>query len=292
MAQPDAAQPSIEQDNPEKIRWFSPLELPGTELLWAENSGRLWRVYHETYTVCAPLAPASEWFYRGRDLRTEAGGLMMMEPGELHVTRRMPGGPCTFRVLLLSPVLVERAAGEFGRSGHVHLRAGHVEHPDVFQAFVEFHKCIERPSTMLERESRLAVCLRHLLGDCAESPAAVASKGEPDAVRRARDFLRDHYADNVRLDDLARISRLSRFHLLRVFADEVGLPPHAYQVRLRVERAKALLRAGAPAADASLAVGFADQSHLARHFKRVYGVTPGRYARGELIQTVPRDQTL
>lgn len=277
MAQEDAGRPPIEDCNPEKVRWFRPPELPGTELLWVEQSGRLWRVYHETYTVCAPVAPASEWFYRRRELRTGIGGLMMMEPGELHVTRRMPGGPCDFRVLLLSPILVERAARELGYPGPVHLRAGHVEHGDVFQALVDFHRSIEQPATILERESRLALCLRHIVGYCAEHSAVVAPKVERDAVRRARDFIREQYADNIRLDDLATIARLSRFHLLRMFAEEMGLPPHAYQVQVRIGRARDLLAAGVPAAEVALMVGFSDQSHLTRHFKHILGTTPGAY---------------
>lgn len=197
MDQAGAARPSTEDDNPEKIRWIRPPDLPGTEVPWAEDSGRLRRVYHDTYTVCAPLSPASQWFYRRRELRTETGGLMMMEPGELHVTRRMPGGPCAFKVLLMSPALVERAPRELGYPGRVHLRAGHLDHPDVFRTFVDFHRCSERPSTTLERESRLALCLRHVVGRCAETPAVVVAKAERAAIRRARDFLRDNYADNV-----------------------------------------------------------------------------------------------
>jgi AraC-like DNA-binding protein len=72
---------------------------------------------------------------------------------------------------------------------------------------------------------------------------------------------------------------MSRFHLARGFAREFGLPPHAYQIALRVERARALLARGLRAVDVAAAVGFADQSHFARHFTRAVGVTPGRYAR-------------
>jgi AraC-like DNA-binding protein len=71
--------------------------------------------------------------------------------------------------------------------------------------------------------------------------------------------------------------QLSPFHLLRVFRAAVGLPPHAYQIQLRVARAKELLRAGMPIAAVAVEVGFVDQSHLTRHFKRLVGVPPGRY---------------
>ncbi|HYM70106.1 MAG TPA: helix-turn-helix transcriptional regulator, partial [bacterium] len=66
-------------------------------------------------------------------------------------------------------------------------------------------------------------------------------------------------------------------HLCRTFHREVGLPPHAYQTQVRVERARSLLRNGVPIAEAAAAVGFYDQAHLTRQFKRVIGVTPGQY---------------
>jgi len=82
------------------------------------------------------------------------------------------------------------------------------------------------------------------------------------------------------LDQLSSAAGLSRFHLLRTFTNQVGIPPHAYQIRVRIEHARRLLRMGMPSVAAANAVGFADQSHLTRHFKRVLYETPGAYARG------------
>lgn len=97
-------------------------------------------------------------------------------------------------------------------------------------------------------------------------------------VRRAREYLAEHFAEPVSLADLERVAGLTRFHLVRSFAARYGLPPHAYQVQLRLAAARRLIRAGLPLAQVAAEAGFADQSHLGRHFKRVWGVTPGRYA--------------
>jgi AraC-like DNA-binding protein len=99
------------------------------------------------------------------------------------------------------------------------------------------------------------------------------------AIERVRHHLAQRFNEAVSLDELAALARLSRFHLLRAFTRHTGLPPHAYQVRLRIERACALLRSGISAAEVATRVGFADQSHFTRHFKRIHHITPGRYAR-------------
>lgn len=98
-------------------------------------------------------------------------------------------------------------------------------------------------------------------------------------VGRARDYLRAHFERNPSLDELAEVSGINRFVLLRYFKQELGVAPHGYLIRLRIERARELLAKGEAPIDVATAVGFADQGHLNRHFGRVIGITPGAYAR-------------
>ena len=80
------------------------------------------------------------------------------------------------------------------------------------------------------------------------------------------------------LADLAAACGLSRYQVLRAFARETGLTPHAYQIQRRLLPARSLIRRGSSLADAAATVGFADQSHMTRLFVRAYGVSPRRYA--------------
>jgi AraC family transcriptional regulator len=100
-------------------------------------------------------------------------------------------------------------------------------------------------------------------------------------LRRVLDYLDANLAGAVSLADLAAVARVSVFHFARQFRAAVGEAPHRYLIRLRVERAKGLIREGRLSlAQVAAAVGFADQSHLNRHFKRLAGVTPGQFLPG------------
>ncbi len=99
-------------------------------------------------------------------------------------------------------------------------------------------------------------------------------------MRRVREYLIAHHADDVRLDDLAHLTGLDPLRVLRTFRTATGLPPYAFLTGVRVARAKELLAAGVPIAQVALDVGFADQSHLSRQFKRLTGLTPSRYSAG------------
>ena len=92
---------------------------------------------------------------------------------------------------------------------------------------------------------------------------------------RAIDFVHAHLAEDISLDSLSNAAGLSPFHFARLFKRSTGLSPHQYVLRCRVERARGLLmRSKSSIAEVAVEVGFCDQSHLAAHFKRVYGVSP------------------
>jgi len=138
-------------------------------------------------------------------------------------------------------------------------------------------------TTLLERQERMAGVLAGWITRHSESRAATPAAGpEPAAVRRAREYLRENVVQAVSLSDLSEASGLSGYRLNRAFSRAVGLPPHAYQIRLRVERARELLAAGSAPAVAASESGFSDQSHLTRHFKRITGFTPAAY--GKIVQ--------
>ena len=81
----------------------------------------------------------------------------------------------------------------------------------------------------------------------------------------------------MKLAELASVCDASPYHLVRSFRDAVGMPPHAYLTQIRSNHARDLILRGVPVSTAAYRCGFADQSHLTRTFKRIFGVTPGAY---------------
>jgi AraC-like DNA-binding protein len=101
----------------------------------------------------------------------------------------------------------------------------------------------------------------------------------PRAAARAREILEQTIAEPPSLTELATAVGANPFVLLREFRRYFGLPPHAFLLRLRADRARALLARGGDLAEVAQCLGFADQSHLTRVFKRLYGITPAAYRR-------------
>jgi AraC-like DNA-binding protein len=136
---------------------------------------------------------------------------------------------------------------------------------------------------MLERESRLLEAFVNLVARHAVDKLPARRIGsEHRAVKRAREYLESLPSENISLEGLAREAGLSPFYLSRVFREETGLPPHAYHTLMRARLAKTLLAQRVPITQVALEAGFYDQAHLTRHFKRIFGVTPGQYRGTEL----------
>ncbi len=239
---------------------------------------------HEEYQFCLSLDFPGGYRYRGERHAVPVGSLSVIHPGEAHSSRDPYDRetPAAYRLLYAGPsVLREAASGISGRDRGLPTFPDPVfVDEDLARDFLCLHLASEGAASRLEQDSRLL----GVLGRFVVRRAGVRVLPDPPlrerrAVRLAREYLEDNFAENVPLAALAKVVNLSPYHLARVFCKEVGIPPHAYQTQARVRHARDLLLRGWPVARVAQQTGFADQSHLARHFKRLVGVPPGSYAR-------------
>lgn len=145
-------------------------------------------------------------------------------------------------------------------------------------AVARLHDALARPGDELEAESRLAM-VADGIGRVLARRERVPLRRDAALARRVRDRLDAEWVDPPSLSDLAAEHGVHPTHVVRAFTREVGLPPHRYVTGRRVDAARRLLLDGRSAADVAAEVGFHDQSHLTRHFRRMLGTTPERWRR-------------
>jgi AraC-like DNA-binding protein len=244
---------------------------------------------HEGYALGIVDDGAHGFAARGRAwTAVPRESVIVVNPEEVH-----DGGPArtadfyTYRMLYLPPRLLAAAAAEIAAprspsAGIPFFPVPVIADADLAARIGRLHAAFaDASATSLERDDRLLEVLAQLaLRHAKHPPTGPPGYGRHRAIAaRARDYLEANLAEAVRLADLAAIAGVSRFHLLRLFRREIGMPPHAWLMQRRLREAKALLRAGETPAAVAAALGFVDQSHLTRRFRRSFGVTPGQYRR-------------
>jgi AraC-like DNA-binding protein len=257
--------------------------LPGIEVISAQFSPREWRVIPDDYSVVVFRTWYGRTCTRGRRFDGEPGLAFCNTPGELLIGTPQSGAG-SFDVLQVRPELLEQWLEE-QQPGSVRPEWSAIMKPisaKLRQHFSGFFGVFEPAASAMQVQSLLLDLSELMISELiqgARQPRPIVGPSIR-AAARMRECLNEEGL-NVDLETLAKRAGLSRFHALRAFKQRYGLPPHAYQLCLRVYHARRLLLDGAPAADVALRCGFADQSHFTRHFKRFIGVTPMQYARAQ-----------
>ncbi|GGR95707.1 AraC family transcriptional regulator [Streptomyces aureoverticillatus] len=278
--------------------------------------------YHEEFTVGVCVGGSEIIDYRGGRLDVGPGAVVVLAPGETHTGRPGPGGGYAYRAMYPSVDLFADGAGALP-----HFREAVVDDPQLAAALRAAHTSLSTdphptpgtnphptpgtpphptpgteppdPLTALAAEARLTelfatLARRHAdartrrAGDRAGVRDGAPLPGAATIARTVRDRLAAEILTPPTLTELATELGLSRYQLLRAFRTTTGMPPYAWLAQHRVTRARGLLESGLrPAAVAGL-VGFADQAHLTRWFRRVVGVTPAAYRSSVRPDAPPR----
>lgn len=237
---------------------------------------------HDTYQIGITTRDPGEYLCEGKTWYAPSGSIILFHPGDVHsaVKVGVRDRRDTSLLMFVSPQQMWKIATSlYGKDcGPPTFENLVIDDSAFIRLFADTHAYTGTGATLLEKESRLHRLLHCLIAKFSASPAAPRPIARSrNKVLLARDYIESHYRDAINMEQLAKLTHTSPYHLNRLFAREIGIPPHAYQTQLRVERAKRLLLRGTSITDAALSTGFFDQSHFTRYFKRIVGVTPRSY---------------
>lgn len=260
--------------------WRSPL-LPDAELLTAEYFAQEFAPHwHEGFSIPVIQSGAQTYRYRGSRCLASVGCIAAINPGEVHTGERATEHGWAYRAFYPSVEWMQQLASDMAGSpaGVPWLPDGVIEDAEVSAQLAFAHRLLEAGTDPLAAENALTAGFALMLSRYARTRPTVQTI-LPDVVRvdMMKSRLSEDLSTAISLSELAQEVGLSSFYAARLFSRTTGMPPHAWRNQLRLNRAQSLLRQNLSVTEIAMMTGFVDQSHFTRHFKKAFGVAPGRW---------------
>lgn len=258
-------------------------QIPGLTLSTAHFSDfRFEPHYHLDCHIALVTEGVMRQSFHGESLALTRGAIQLMPAGEVHDGIAEADAPYTLQTFRLSTALLNGLGEEItGKHCFPSQTAAVVRDAQLADQLLQIHTGLQRAqSDALMSDTLVLTLLESLFARLKQPPPQPVDGALTQAqLVRVRDFMEAQLCEKIVLEDLAQLVDLDRFRFLKHFKRATGMTPHAWLLRLRLEKAQALIRQHRTLSvtDVAHAVGFFDQSHFSRAFRNAYGVSPSRF---------------
>ncbi len=231
---------------------------------------------HDAWTVFVVDEGAIRYDLEARHRGAAGARVTILPPHVVHDGRAATGSGFRKRVLYVGTEVLDEEL--IGRA----VDDPDIEDPTLLRALDRLHSLLGDPHDTFEAEAMLAAIATRIRGHLGERTDERAERSDHEVAAALRDLLDERRFDPITLTEAARILHVSPGHLVRCFSRRFGIAPHRYLLARRIDAARRRLLDGESVARVAAGVGFYDQAHFTRHFKRHVGATPARYVSCEI----------
>ena len=224
--------------------------------------------FHEYYVIGFVEGGKRHLCCKGQIYEVTAGDLLIFNPHDNHFCAPVNGEILDYRAVNINPDIMLKAVEEIAGHAYMpHFTQNVIFQSDITQSIGELYDAIVHHAPKLEKEEAFFFLLEQILQEYA-TPFDFDNIDEPnDEIKNICIYIDEHFAENITLDDLLKMTHFGKSYLLRSFTKQIGLSPYRYLQTVRLDKAKKFLEQGILPIDVAYMTGFTDQSHFTHFFK-------------------------
>jgi len=236
--------------------------------------------FHEYYVIGFIEGGKRHLWCKGKEYDTSAGDLILFNPRDNHYCAPVNGELLDYRAVNIKPEVMSRAVKEItGEAYMPYFTETVVYKSDITQSVQDLYRAVLNDAPLLEKEENLFFLLDQILREYASDFESADVLRPNRQIQSLCQYMEEHFAENVTLDELLSMTDFGKSYLLRSFTRQTGVSPYRYLQTIRLDKAKRFLEEGIAPIDAAGMAGFSDQSHFTHFFKEFIGLTPKQYQR-------------
>ena len=231
--------------------------------------------FHECYTIIIVHKGVGDYFKGNKDLLLSEGYILVLNPYDVHAGQAVNNNPWDFLTIYVPISIIKNIGFQFKRN---HVPFFEKKIIKNFNLFMKATQVFENLACKRDASTILNIFLKEVVANYATDIRPFYNRysvcNDP-VMNSVRTYIHNHFHKEIPITKLCEITQKSDYQLIKSFRSQYQLPPHQYQLNLRIEKARDIISTtNKNLSEVAYEVGFFDQSHFIRHFKKIVGVTP------------------
>lgn len=236
--------------------------------------------FHDYYVIGFIEGGRRHLWCKGKEYDTSPGDLILFNPRDNHYCAPIDGENLDYRCVNIPVDVMAEAVKEItGLDYTPRFTCNVVYQSDITDSLNTLYLSILNHAPRFEKEEALFFLLEQVLSEYSVPERERDTPASMPQIQALCDYMEEHFAESITLDDLLAMTDFGKSYLLRCFTRQIGVSPYRYLQTVRLSKAKKFLEQGIPPVEAADMAGFSDQSHFTNFFKEFIGLTPKQYQR-------------
>ncbi len=236
---------------------------------------------HDTVSIGANEDGATELTCKDDICRLDVGSLLLINPFEVHCCNPIKNQARTYHMMFLDPkwcYKIQKDIFQEDIKEFVPFKKTILKSQKLYEEYIQTNKFLYTNSFYLEKEEKLLNFLMKIFStECSIKEDIYNKKGDDKIFKKTKEFIDKNINENITLLEIENEVKVNQYKIIRIFKDKIYLTPHAYLMNSKINKAKELIKKGVDISDVYFLLGFFDQSHFIRNFKKIVAVTPKQY---------------